>query len=153
MPETKICSKCHKKQPITSFPKRPNRKAGLHGHCYECRRKSTHNWYLRNKQLCGHCNACLAWYENKRVIVENYLRYRGSEKGFWAAEKRRDIRLHRFPFFKAQVVVRTATCVLLKRGEKNAKFATFIFGALQRRFKVRRHVWLVRRIRYGPYRR
>lgn len=49
---TKKCNSCKQILSITFFPKNKFHKDGLHTQCKECHKKTSHNYYQRNKVLC-----------------------------------------------------------------------------------------------------
>lgn len=58
--ETKTCSVCKEKKPLTQFRKDSSREDGIHRTCNDCNNVSQRQWYSRNKE------------KARRIASENY---------------------------------------------------------------------------------
>lgn len=83
MSDTKVCSKCNQKLPVSSFNKSSRNKDGIYSSCKECRKKfldpkkeaaRKRKWVEDNKEK--HNENCRLWaennYEKRKQIKRNY---------------------------------------------------------------------------------
>lgn len=85
--ETKVCSSCHQKKPISEFYAQPNHKHGVMSLCKECFNKfCMERWKQRKityiRQLGGKCQSCGLELNNHNSAVFDFHHINPQEKEY-----------------------------------------------------------------------